>query len=143
MKSNRQATSNTISLSMKHVLKAYSPAVIWAVTITVLSAVPGNKLYMPPIWNADKYAHLGVYFVLAACLIFGFLRAGHCQNLRSSVVSAILISMVFGGILEILQQYVFVGRSGDILDFTANSIGAILAGLLALLFRNRIRRLCS
>lgn len=98
---------------------------------------------MPPIWNVDKFAHLGVYFVLAACLIYGLLRAGHCQNLKSSVVSAILISMAFGGILEILQQYVFVGRSGDILDFTANSTGAILAGLLALLFRHRIVSLCS
>jgi VanZ family protein len=129
-------------MNIKNILKAYTPAVIWAATIFVLSAVPGNKLYMPPIWNADKFAHSGVYFVLAACLIFGFLRAGHCQNIKSAILSAILISVVFGGILEILQQFVFVGRFGDLLDFTANSTGAILAGLFALLFRKMILRLC-
>ena len=128
---------------MKTFLKAYTPAIIWAITVFVLSAVPGDNIPMPPILNADKIAHLGVYFILCAALIYGFLRADSCANINKSIVVAILISVLFGGMLEILQQHLFVGRFGDILDFAANSTGAILAGLLVLPFKNKILKLYS
>lgn len=127
---------------MKKICVSLLPAILWAITIFILSAVPGDKLYMPPIWNADKFAHIAVYFVLSASLIFGFLRIGYCKSFIRQIFMAITISVVFGGILEILQQHIFIGRFGDILDFVANSTGAILAGFIAFLFRNRILKIC-
>ena len=128
---------------MKKFLISYLPAIFWGATVFILSAVPGDNLYMPPIWNADKFAHMGVYFVLAAFLIYGFYRSGDCKKLSSATVIAVFISICFGTLLEVLQHYVFVGRFGDVLDFLANSTGAILAGLLTWVFKNRINRLCS
>lgn len=31
-----------------------------------------------------------------------------------------------GGLIEVLQEYVFINRFGDWFDFTANSLGAVL-----------------
>jgi VanZ family protein len=69
------------------------------------------------VW--DKMEHFTAYFGLAsmATLVIGF---------KPRLAWAILGIIVFGGSLEILQVY--TGRDPDILDFTANSIGAF-AGL--------------
>ncbi len=127
---------------MRKFLKSFSPAILWGGTIFVLSAVPGDKLYMPPIWNADKFAHIGVYFVFAATLIAGFFYYSNCKRLNRWVILSTAIAIAFGGILEILQQHVFIGRYGDILDFTANSTGAVLAAFIARIFSKKLSVLC-
>lgn len=109
----------------------FIPAVIWGVIIIILSAVPGNKLPMPPIWNADKFAHLGVYFILSVLIIYGFWESHQRQaSLRKPILLSIVTTILLGGILEILQEYLFIGRYGDYLDFTANTSGSLLAALL-------------
>ena len=69
------------------------------------------------VW--DKMEHFTAYFGLAsmATLVLG---------IRPRLAWAFLGIILFGGALEILQGY--TGRDPDILDFTANSIGAF-AGL--------------
>jgi VanZ family protein len=80
----------------------------------------------------DKADHFIAYFGLAsmATLILG---------LRPRLAWAILGVILLSGALEILQA--FTGRDAELLDFVANSLGA-LAGTLAgaaflLLFRSR------
>jgi VanZ family protein len=71
------------------------------------------------IFAWDKMEHFTAYFGLAsmATLVMG---------LKPRLAWAFLGIILFGGALEILQGY--TGRDPDILDFTANSIGAF-AGL--------------
>ena len=45
---------------------------------------------------------------------------------RRSVFIALLISISYGSIVEILQTYVFVQRSGDVRDAAANALGAFI-----------------
>ena len=80
----------------------------------------------------DKADHFIAYFGLAsmATLILG---------LRPRLAWAILGVILLSGVLEILQA--FAGRDAELLDFVANSLGA-MAGALAgvaflLLFRGR------
>ena len=74
----------------------------------------------------DKHEHFTAYFGLAS-------MATMMLGSRSKLVWAILGIILFSGALEILQGY--TGRDPDIMDFTANSIGALgglgVAGFLA------------
>ena len=46
-------------------------------------------------------------------------------------VGAFLCPILFSGCVELLQEYCTTYRGGDWLDFAANSVGAILASLVA------------
>jgi len=81
----------------------------------------------------DKADHFIAYFGLAsmATMILG---------LRPRLVAAIAGVILLSGALEILQA--FTGRDAEILDFLANSLGALSGTLIAstilLLFRERM-----
>jgi VanZ family protein len=81
----------------------------------------------------DKADHFIAYFGLAsmATMILG---------LRPRLVAAIAGVILLSGALEILQA--FTGRDAEVLDFLANSLGALLGTLIAatilLLFRERM-----
>lgn len=90
----------------------------------------GELTPSPPNLDAvlgwDKLEHFIAYFGLAsmATLVIG---------LRPKLALAILGVILFGAVLEILQQ--FTGRDPELLDFAANTIGAFAglgAGLLFL-----------
>jgi VanZ family protein len=68
------------------------------------------------LFGWDKLEHFTAYFGLAS-------MATMVQGTRFSLAWAILGIILFGGALEILQGY--TGRDPDIMDFTANSIGAL------------------
>lgn len=80
----------------------------------------------------DKADHFIAYFGLAsmATMILG---------LRARLAGAIAGGILLSGALEILQA--FAGRDAEILDFVANSLGALTGTLVAatilLLFRDR------
>lgn len=69
---------------------------------------------------SDKALHFSGYFALA--LWFG----GVAERSRYLIVGAGLIAL--GGILELLQGYMAIGRQMELLDFVANTLG-VSAGL--------------
>ncbi len=80
----------------------------------------------------DKADHFIAYFGLAS-------MATMVLGLRPRLAAAIAGVILLSGALEILQAY--TGRDAEILDFVANSLGALLGTLMAatilLLFRDR------
>ena len=109
---------------------------LWLFWPGVALVVWGELTPHPPdlswILGWDKAQHFTAYFGLASMttLVLG---------LRLRLVPGVLGVIFLGGLLEILQAY--TGRDPDILDFAANSVGA-LAGFLAgaaflLLLRDR------
>ena len=50
---------------------------------------------------------------------------------------AFLAPIAMGGILELMQAYLTTFRSGEWLDFVANTIGVCLGTVLGLLMKNR------
>ena len=125
----RQKIEVTNSLPSVDGLKWAS--LIWIITIAILSGYPGNKIPKSPFLNFDKLVHLGTYFVLSFILCYWF----HKKNAKSSIpikiaVIIILFGIFYGGFMEMLQEYIFINRSGNWYDFFANAIGAILGAVL-------------
>lgn len=109
---------------------------LWLFWPGVLLIAWGELTPNPPQMNGvlgwDKAEHFIAYFGLAsmAALVIG---------LRRRLAWAILGVILLGGALEIMQY--FAGRDAELMDFVANTLGA-LAGTLAgalflLLFQGR------
>lgn len=104
------------------------PALVWALIILILCGVPGEKL--PELsflqWlKPDKIAHIVMFGVQSFLLMRGFERQTKFPFLARNVVStSIIISIVFGCVVEVLQDHLFIQRSGDVRDAIANSLGA-------------------
>jgi len=88
----------------------------------------------PPFSNLDKWAHFCMYAGLSGILWIEFLRS-HRENGHTALwrawIGATLCPIVFGGIIELLQENLTSYRGGDWLDFLANSSGVFIASLFA------------
>ncbi|MBT8283960.1 MAG: VanZ family protein [Flavobacteriaceae bacterium] len=107
--------------------------VAWMITITVLSLVSFEDDLAPDIEipYLDKVVHFSFYFI-AAVLGMSFIHAQNQQFSSARKRTLILLSslLIYGIIIEVLQQSLTTYRSGEILDVLANSIGALLGTLL-------------
>lgn len=125
-------------------IKEFKFALIWGVFIILLVSLPGD--YIPPVsspWNFitfDKLIHAGLFYVWVFFLIRGFRLQYSYPFLRFySIISGVIVGIVFGCLTEAWQAIINLGRYADIYDFVANSAGAILAGLTNLLMKNKLQ----
>ena len=108
------------------------PPLLWAAFILVLTSIPGAHLPRIPIQGVDKVVHLSCYAVLAR-LTFPAVAASN-GAVRAAVLVMVAIA-VFGALDEWHQQFI-PGRSMDLFDWFADSLGGSL-GLMAALVRGR------
>jgi glycopeptide antibiotics resistance protein len=106
-------------------LKRYLPFAGWTLVILALCSMPGKAI--PQIsWlellSFDKLVHAGIFFVEQLLLMRIVARAYRWL--------AFSFTVAYGGLLELMQYYVFSERSGDVLDFMANATGALVGLLL-------------
>ena len=92
-----------------------------------------NPPQMGGVFGWDKAEHFIAYFGLAS-------MASQMIGFRRRLAWAILGVILLGGALEIVQY--FAGRDAELMDFVANTLGALagtLAGALFLiLFQGRV-----
>lgn len=96
--------------------------------ITYLSLTRDPHVSIPSFTGADKLAHLLMYMLLSFVVLWDI------QSLRISIfwkaIIALVFSSIFGGFIEIIQEFFFYPRTGDWIDWVADCIGAIIGLLL-------------
>jgi len=113
-------------------IKNFWPAIIWGIFIFIMSSFPGDEIPKSFIINipfADKIIHFFLYFLLVILILFGFLRKSKTILTVWKFLFVFFISLLYGILLEILQDLIFVMRSVDLLDIAANAAGSFI-GLL-------------
>ena len=112
-------------------LKAYFPLIIWALIILILSGYPGNHIPKVALWQFDKLIHSVIYLLLAICLLLSFNKQ-YIKNHKRFQISliVILVASFYGGLMEFLQDHIFINRSGNWFDFIANTIGVFFGVLI-------------
>lgn len=115
---------------------------LWALLILILSGIPGRDIphvsFLEFI-SFDKIVHASLFFVLTLFFIRGFGLQNTFPLLhKHPVFFSLLISAIYGGLIEVLQGLIFEQRSADIYDFLADVFGSILGWLL---FKKIIRML--
>lgn len=116
--------------------KRFIPAIIWFLIVLVLLFLPGSDLPKVDDWfnmiHFDKWVHIGIFSVLAFLFMFPIIRSSLSATAKWHwVIRIALATSIWGLTSEVIQKYFIPGRSFDWFDWTADSIGAILALLLA------------
>ncbi len=112
--------------------------VLWSLLILVLTGIPGNYIPKPQnflrLFSPDKIVHL-LMFAPFAVLFLRFLYSLESEILlkKFPVFSTLIIGIIYATGTELLQIFVFIGRSGNVYDAVADTVGV----LLGILFFNK------
>jgi VanZ family protein len=118
-------------LEKRKVILVYVPLAVYWIALFVGTSMP--SMNVPSFTLNDKLVHFTAFFILAFLLSLSILYQNKYQILKNFyIVSAFIISSLYGLIDEFHQIFI-PGRSSDILDWTADSAGA-LAGVLIVSF---------
>ena len=124
-----------------HLLKAYPVSCFYILTIWILCFATIPHTPLDNVTLIDKWVHVAMYFGTCGTIWFEYARrhrrkcdigGGARYDIDWSKLLALawLASILMSGLIEILQATCTGGRrSGDWLDFAANSIGATLAAV--------------
>jgi VanZ family protein len=127
--------------NFEHFVRFQLPAIAWAICIFLLSSIPGSKLPAITHFVNDKILHATEYFVFGS-LIYRALEPRKDKNKFSWVrlIIPVGIIIVFGLSDEYHQSFV-AGRTEDLLDAVADTIGGLLsAGVMYIVERRRSYR---
>jgi VanZ family protein len=124
-------------IEKRKVLLVYTPLVLYWVLLLTATSLPANDI--PALGLYDKFYHLGAYTVLSFLLSLTLIFQRKSKFLfEKAGVAAIVISSVYGALDEIHQLFV-PGRSAEILDWTADLIGACIGVYIIYLMIKRFK----
>jgi len=126
---------NTTSLTVFRVIILRLPAPLIAVSIAFLSSrstLPGSQLFP----GVDKLMHFTAFSALAAAAGLWFSRESWLQPgvrgaMRNFIICAAIASVY--GALDEFHQYFVPGRSSDVWDWVADTLGGMAGAAAALL----------
>jgi glycopeptide antibiotics resistance protein len=101
-----------------------------------VSGVTSIKLL--DLLSFDKLAHMLMFALQFWFIAIGLLKQYKFSYKRKRVSSiAFLLSVSYGGIIELIQGYLLSGRTMDIMDMIANIVGAIIGWILFKIFNRK------
>lgn len=112
--------------------------------VTLLSLFSFEGVDMPSIRipHLDKAVHFTFYFAAA---VFGFMSLKEINSKRKigkkQLMGLFFLLTFYGIIIEVLQSVATDTRSGDPMDFLANTTGVIFGLLILYLFEKRKKNL--
>jgi len=104
------------------------PAIFWALLIFYLSSLP-HLTFPVHFWNVDKLIHLEVFFALGILTARAFIFQGWNELLKERVLLFTFLFVLLYGLSDEFHQYFVPGRSSDIFDALADTIGGTIAVL--------------
>ena len=111
-------------------LKKYPLSICIIAVIVYLSFFTPPKTDMGEIPGLDKLVHTCMYGGLCLVIWFEYLRSHRSINFIKVCIWGIFAPILMSGIIELLQANCTESRSGECLDFYANSLGAVLAAII-------------
>lgn len=106
-----------------------------AVAIGILSLAPMPEIKMAQqVPLADKWVHMVMYGVLSMAFWIEHLHKHATPSYKRLFIGGMVIPVVMGGTMELMQAHLTTCRSGEMLDFIANSIGVLIACSLGTVF---------
>lgn len=117
-------------------------SILWGLVIFILCTMPPSGFPRVSVSGMDKLVHFGLFFVLTLLVI----SENNTLRLSGSVLQktrliGMVASIIYGGMVELLQLKVFTYRGADWFDLLADVLGAIIAAWLYLPLSRLTRRL--
>ncbi|MDB5158480.1 MAG: hypothetical protein JWR50_3187 [Mucilaginibacter sp.] len=103
---------------------------MWALFIFTLCNIKLGPVSESPMFfpGFDKLVHCGFFFMMVVLSANGYIRQNGADTLWFKPAFAITsVAILFGGIIELLQLWVFTWRDGEWNDLFADALGAGMA----------------
>jgi VanZ family protein len=114
---------------MKLLLKYHWPAILWALFVLFICSAHLDSVDKSPMFFAgfDKLTHCGLFFTLIVLVCFGIIRQQRPRPITyTRLIIILVVSIIFGGVIELLQLSVFTWRSADWNDLFCDVLGACM-----------------
>jgi VanZ family protein len=117
----------------------FTPAIIYSIIVLVLLCLPGSDLPKVGGWwdkiYFDKWIHIGLFGGVTYLFVAPiFLWQSTSLNKMQWAIKIALSSSIWGLAMEFVQKYYIPGRSFDLDDWIADTVGAILALLFCIVY---------
>lgn len=112
-------------------------AILYSAAISVLFFIPSPELPDIEVSGWDKVIHCVIYFILINLWLLYFYVKNDFQFKANLVIILLLSLLLYGIIVEVLQDRFTATRSADIFDVIANLTGS----LLGIFFFKRIKHI--
>ena len=124
--------------------KKYIPGIIWLLFVLILIWIPGKDLphseFLFEI-NFDKLVHAGIFGLLGILFCWPVYNTNITRNKKIIYfIIVALLTSAFGYATELIQKYWAQGRSYDLMDWLADSAGALGAYIFCRLFLLRNKK---
>ena len=112
--------------------KKFIPGIAWFFLVTFLLCLPGSDIPTVGGWANeiyfDKWVHIGLFTVLAFLFMRPAVRSSWATKQKWHYCIKIAIAASLWGITsEVIQKYFIPGRTFDLFDWAADSLGALIA----------------
>jgi len=116
-------------------IKHYPLSLLTVVAVLALSLLPiGRVELVEDVPLADKWTHMVMYGGLTAVIWAEYARRHRRACWTRLLTWGVAAPIVLGGVLELMQKYCTTYRSGEWLDFAADSLGTCVGALSGCLF---------
>jgi hypothetical protein len=126
--------ASTFMIIRKSFFNSFLPAIIWWLIVLGIMCTPGKDFPSLGSWteliSLDKLIHIAFFGLMA----YLFMRPVAVRNIPTHRKKKIFIGIaigcsVWGLLIEFIQHFWIPGRSMDMYDFLADSVGCCVAYL--------------
>ncbi len=125
-------------MGLEKITKNSYPGILCGIAILILTGFPGSVFpRVKPIVGLDKVAHFLMYACFAFACIWGYRKQFVTNGIaykKRALLLTLAISIAYGGLTELMQEFFVPLRTGDWLDFLADSIGTLIGIFVFYLF---------
>lgn len=108
-------------------------SILLVVVIWIVCMIPVPETPLDNISFIDKWTHFAMYGVLTLTIQLEYGRRKNSIEWSRFCVFGIIAPIIMGGLVELAQAYLTNGvRSGDWLDFAANSTGVVIGCVIGI-----------
>ena len=116
----------------------FLPGIAWFLLGLILICLPGEDVpkanFLDSI-NFDKIVHSTLFGGIVFLFCMPFKKAGYSkQDKLQLFIKITLATCMWGLTTEFIQRYFIVGRQFDLLDWAADSFGAVVAYFISVRF---------
>lgn len=117
-------------------MKKFLPGIAWFFILLVLLCIPGDDLPSTDNWmklvGLDKWVHAFLFGMLAFLFMKPILKSG--RSIKEKWLYVVLIAIatsIWGLTTEFIQRDFITGRSFELFDWVADTLGAGIALIIA------------
>lgn len=120
-------------MKITHYIKTYKYALLWALFILfACGANPGTlaQLKLEDLFGYDKPIHAFLFGMQAWLGIKASMRASKASTPKI-ITQWCFTAATYGASIELMQKFIFTGRSYDYFDMLANTLGCVIVYFIA------------